>query len=796
MKKRQIHPLLSILLALSLMLGLLAAPISAITESDVGPQAENDVNQTEGLGNYTTMSDIEENLVTAFSMTLIDTGGVQTTIESGGVHDVDLANMNSILIEFELIKPDYLTVNDRDTYVLDLPSFFSGSVENEPITIDGTQVATYSISNGQVTITFNENANGFDDVEMHINLSGTFVTEIFKDVEEVEVNVPFRGATSFTKTIRPKAYPYEGEDKKTAGFQYVLDGETKNEVTRNPEYIDWTVLANDSMESIGSAKIIDDLGDNLEIVKGSIKAYRIIRNYQNEEIDREEIAVPADKITYTTSGFEVDLGAIDDAYEVTYTTKITRPDGGGSLAINNNARIELDGDKAFVSDSFTGTWSDDLPVIAKSGSKTDDPHVLNWEVEYNYGQENLGTVSLSDDLNHGVVDLDTVKVYTVDVDIDGNKSNDQLVDVTPTLVDGKLTIPGLDANGQAFYITYSSSVPVGLDTTVVNTITDNLPEPNTDSASVPVKTIPTGGKVGEQGFDDDGHPYIDWTITLNSTKVDVGSITVRDVFDPEYLEFDVDEPTLYKLYKDGEPATNFTIENYTHTDERTGFKLDINNAGPHTYKFVYRTYYTQKGMAEPELANHAELVFLDGSGNGIGPAQPLPDAKLEGPKAGIHKNGWYVSTEDGTEQGIEWRIDLNQSKVLLNKDSTITETFTSGNFKYIANSLFIKDQFDNTLVLGTDYSLVVGTDNQGFVVTLLKATNKQLTMFFKTTADDTTNLDQKNDVSLTWQGGTETATKTVYKRHPGINKSGEVIINPNGTKSVKWTVNFNMCLAE
>ena len=56
MKKRQIHPLLSILLALSLMFGLLAAPISAITDSDVGPQAENDVNQTEGSGNYTTMS--------------------------------------------------------------------------------------------------------------------------------------------------------------------------------------------------------------------------------------------------------------------------------------------------------------------------------------------------------------------------------------------------------------------------------------------------------------------------------------------------------------------------------------------------------------------------------------------------------------------------------------------------------------------------------------------------------------------------------------------------------------------
>ncbi len=752
-------------------------------------------NELGSLNSFQPMKVVDENLVTGFSMILIDHDGVQTTIESGDVHDVNLDDMSSILINFELIKPDELTINAGDTYELDLPSFFSGNVMGQPISVDGTEIATYSIIDGKVIITFNEHADRFDDTKMYINLSGSFDTEVFEEVEEVEVDVPFRDGTSFTKTIRPLSIPHEGEDKKTAGFQYILDGDDKKEVTRNPEYIDWTVLANDSMESIGSAKIIDSLGDNLEIVEGSIKVYRIIRNYLNKEIDREEVAVHTDKITYVASGFELDLGDIDDAYEVSYTTKITRPEGGGTHTINNKARIVLDGTSNDVSDGFTGTWSGDLPIITKSGTSTSDPHILDWEIKYNYGKENLGTVNLSDALSHGVVDLTTVEVYTVDVDVEGNKSNLQEVVVTPALDEnGTLTIPNLDANGKAYYITYSSSVPVGLDAKVVNTITDNLTPPNSASDSVDVNTIPTGGKVGEQKVDDDGRPYIEWTITLNSTKVDVGSITVRDVFNPEYLEFNVTNSNLYDLYKvhgeEKEEVNNFSIENYTHTDDRTGFKLNITDAGPHTYEFVYKTYYTVKGMQEPLLANEAELVFLDGNGDGIGEGQTVTK-DLIGPKAGIRKNGWYITNEDRDQQEIEWRIDLNQSKILLNANSTITETFTSGNFKYIAGSLFIEDQDDKPLVLDTDYSLEVNADGKGFVVTLLKATNKQLTMFFKTTADDTNNLDHTNDVTLKWQGGEEPATKTVEKRDPGINKSGEVIINDDGTKSVKWTVNFN-----
>src|SRR5699024_3406744 len=162
------------------------------------------------------------------------------------------------------------TINAGDTLTIDLPSIYNGQgVSDQPIIIDGTQVATYYISNGQVTITFNENANKFDNVEMSVNLSGKFNTEIFETEEEVVVEVPFRDDKSYTVTIKAKQEEYEGEDKKTAGFQYIPNGEDKVQVTRNPEFVDWTVRVNDSMGSFNNATVIDDLGENLQIVADS-----------------------------------------------------------------------------------------------------------------------------------------------------------------------------------------------------------------------------------------------------------------------------------------------------------------------------------------------------------------------------------------------------------------------------------------------------------------------------------------------------------------------------------------------
>ncbi len=545
-------------------------------------------------------AEIKQNLLSGFEMTLIDSGGKNTIVNRDETHEIDIDDANSISIDVRFSKPDQLTIADGDVYKFSLPSFFNQNVSAQPISAYSKHIADYTISGNEVTITFTSAVNEFDDVDFQVNLSGSFDKTVFEKENEVEVEVPFADGTKYTATIRAQQKPYTGTDKKTAGAPYRMNGSEKVYDSKNPEYIDWTVRVNDSMGTYESAKVVDDLGDGLEFVPESIKVYRIIRNYKNDEISREEIEVTSGMWDVTENGFELDLGHIDDAYDITYTTKISRPEGGGTKTINNDARIILGDVETKVSDSFEGTWSGDIPAIKKTGTLTDDPHRIDWTVEYNYGKELLGTVTLTDYLgeNQGEIALNSLLIWQVDTDIDGKIIPNSKVPVTgiDATIDegGRLIIPGLDANGKAYLITFSSSVPVGLNTNIKNTVEDDLPEPNKDDATVKVNTIPTGGKVGEQYVDDNGKPYIEWTITMNPERVHVGKVTIADLFNPDYLEFNTKSSwfEMRHVHSGGSITTEgyqydivaensgYTIEPYQHDDDgRKGFKLELDPVG-------------------------------------------------------------------------------------------------------------------------------------------------------------------------------------------------------------------------
>lgn len=736
-------------------------------------------------------AEITDDLVSEFSIVLYDNDGNTIEIPDGSTVEVDVEEINAAKLSFILIRPDDVVLQPGDTYTLPLPPYFDISTTDIPIVVDGIQVATYSIVGGELIITFGAAVEHFDQVAMYVDITGAFDTEIFEEETEVTYEVPYAEGGSYTGTIKAKEEEYDGEDKKTAGTPYILEGGEKVPTTHNPTHVDWTVRVNDDMGDYENAKVVDDLHENLKIVEGSIKVYRIIRNYKNEEIGREEVIVTP---SYTANGFELDLGSISDAYEITYTTELIRPEGGGALEINNAARIILDGDETEVNDSTSVTWSGDLPAITKDGKlSTQQGDIIDWTVFYNLSRLDLGEVTLTDTLSHGHIILDSIEVYTVDVDEEGNTSNPQPVTVTPVLdTDGNLTFPGLETDGKAYMILFSSTVPFGLNGTVVNTITDDLDQPNSDSDSIPVNTIPDGGKVGEQFVDEDGRPYIEWTITLNSNKIDVGSITIRDVFDQLYLDFDVTDSSLYELYKDGVPATNFSIGGYTHTDGREGFILNITDAGPHTYKFVYRTYYTVEGMKEPDLANSAELVFLPGEGSEVGPGidpgtgieTPPMTYELTGPKAGIEKWGQYVHGDDDTYQVISWTVEFNESRILLH-NPLLKEVFTSGNFSLVPGSVVLTAD-------GAAFSNYTLSPNaNGFDIQIHGDVKAKFVLTFKTTTDDTNNGEHVNEAILSWQGGQEIDDWTLDPRHIEGSKSGEVVINPDGSKSINWTIDLN-----
>ena len=758
------------------------------TENEVvAVESQDNINQTAQRSNQSkAMIPKNENLITNFVMTIITTNGQQLVLENGQELEVDLDEMNAVSLEYGLTVPQDYLITNGETYTVQLPEIFSGrEVVDQPITIDGTVVATYEIKNSELTVTFNDSVNNFDNAKMNVNISGSFKKEVYENKNESIVQVPYSEGNSFTATVKVKPQEYEGEDKKIAGTPYLFnDANEKVEVTRNPTHVDWTITANDDMQKINNAVIRDDLGEHLEIVKDSIVVYQIKRNYKNQEIDRIKVEVSP---TFTGKGFDLNLGSIEDAYEITYTTKLTRPEGGGQHTVSNDAHITLDTNEKKVNDQFEATWSGDIPILTKKGSyDTNQPNLANWKVEYNFGKEKLGNVTLTDTLSDGNPILDTVKIFEVETDIEGNivSKSDTPISLVPEMdQNGNLVLPNLDAEGKAYLISFSSTVPNGLNEEIQNEITDTIG--NKDEAVISVNTIPKGGKVGEQYVDAEGNPYIEWTITLNSNQVDVDHINIKDVFNPDYLDFDVTDNSLYELKFNGTEVDNFSLKDYEHNDGRTGFELGITDAGPKEYQFVYRTYYTRAGLAEPELANSAEIVFDEGFGNGTGSLEPITVSQ-EGPKAGIEKSGRYVTNESKDEQQIEWTITFNQSKTLLENPS-ITDTFESGNFEYISGSMVVMK--DGTELDPSAYSLEA--DDKAFTLTLDENTASTYTLTYRTTADDKANANQKNMAELDWQGGKETSEDTVDSRTAGLNKSGEIFINEDGTKSIHWTVNFN-----
>jgi|GEM_PF-1019159 len=730
------------------------------------------------------------NLVTDFSL-IINPGPNQQVVPNGGEGEIELDGKNSLQLEYGLSIPDDIDISEGDTYKLPLPSIFKDAEAGKtiPLHIDGKEIGSYTIQGGEVVITFSNDVNDLDGKNIQVNISGILDEEVFENQDEVDVKVPYAEGDVYESTIKVKPKDFEGEDKKTAGQPYIIDENGEKVYTnKNPEYVDWTVRANDSVEDITDAKVIDKLGDNLEIVPDSFIVEKIIKDRDGKDTGKEPVTGLTPEIK--DSGFELNLGSISDAYDITYTTKITRPDGGGKLTINNDASIILDGDDKDYSDNVDVEFSNDIPTIQKDGAVSSDRgDIVNWTVKYNFGKQKVGTVNLTDELDKGTIVLSTIKVIQVDTDVDGNiiPGSEKEVAVTSTIDDqGNVVLPNLDADGKAYLITFDSEVPVGTKGSITNVISDD--KGNSDDAKVDVDTIPTGGKVGEQGVDENGKPYIDWTITLNSKKVDTGYLTINDVFDPTYLEFDTTDKSLYHLEKDGQVVSNdgYKVEPYTHTDDRTGFKLSINPAGPHEYKFVYRTYYTVEGMQEPDLANSAELVYENGNGEGV--EGDIPDATQTGPKSGIQKNGKYVYNSETGNQEIEWTVTFNNSKILLNEGSKIVDEFTSGNYEYIADSLKITT--DNGTAF-TDYGLDTSSPNPGFTINLTKDTKETLKVTYRTTADDANNVNQTNKATLKWQGGDESADATVGKRDPGISKKGYVVINEDGSKSVNWTIEFN-----
>lgn len=135
---------------------------------------------------------IEQNLVTEFELTIVKKDNTTINIIDDHTYELDVDDLNAVQINYSLDKPNDLVIAENDTYTINLPDFFDKNYDTSAtpknLLVEEKIIGTLIIKAGQAIITFNEDANGFDDQEFFIEIQGAFDTNVFVGVEEVEID--------------------------------------------------------------------------------------------------------------------------------------------------------------------------------------------------------------------------------------------------------------------------------------------------------------------------------------------------------------------------------------------------------------------------------------------------------------------------------------------------------------------------------------------------------------------------------------------------------------------------------
>nr|WP_245329691.1 Cna B-type domain-containing protein [Enterococcus alcedinis] len=748
----------------------------ATTEEDEEPARESTdttKKSSPSVQNQETVEDILQLLTGVTAQIQID-GKWQPFNHQGSV-TVDPELLGGLILHYEFKQvPNDIELEADKVYEIILPNIVKVSEtktwqnEDENITFELTV-------DGKLNIVFSENFVTKDQREFTAEINLAIDRTVFEEERYQKVEIGYGDNKIFESEIIGDNDKYEGEDNKK-GFTYILEEDVKRETTIRPTHADWTVTVNSGINRYESAKIQDTIGEGHTLVAGSIVVTKVIRNKVTGEIlDRETVDVPKDAIQVNGQSFTVDIGDINDTYEVSYTTLITEGQPGTENKIKNNTVIILDGDETKVNEELDVSWGKEYPTIKKTSPSVDGKYI-NWEINYNYANEDFGVdpLILTDKLSEGsYFDLKDLglNIQEVSLDREGNPVYGESVTIEPTLNEqGHLILSIPNAKGKGYKITYRSILKGDLNgVTIKNEVTVNDPDKSTDSAEQVVTTTPSLNKSSKVVYEG-GKAYIDWTIVFNEKGYAFDKLTLVDTYNTKHLT--LLEETI--KVNDAVLAENMTFK---RTDQ--DFTLTIEPAAAQPYILTYRTEVTESGLKEG-LSNKVNVDWGDGHGVETGEVKP---GEI---KPGVTKEGKYSMVEDENRQKIDWKITFNNNKLILNKP-VLTDTFNPADLEVI-DDVVIK--IGDRVVETGKYTYDKTPD--GFTVTFKENTEPEIyTIEYSTNAPDASNANSVNTATLKWQGKEDTAESTVSKRTPGVNKTGETIVAEDGTKQNKWEVKFN-----
>ncbi|MCT1905182.1 Cna B-type domain-containing protein [Oceanobacillus sojae] len=649
--------------------------IAPSAASEVGPQAE--------LGNI-------------FTFEWFRLGGED--VEDG--HEVDFDGTYEVQYSWETDE----TIQAGDTASMPLPDVFLHWVNtpDQPIMVEGTQVGTFTINDGELIFTFDERIENQSVQNGYVGFQLNFDQEIFTEEWEQEIDFDGDGERDLTVQVTPTEVNTD------------LDKSGRTDSPVNAREVYWTVnIVNGADEAIENGTLADVIPNGL----GEARDFEV-REITFDVDGNEIVGDPIDDFnapTLTDDGFKMTFDSIDgrSGYQVKYTTSI---EDINVAQFTNDATLVSDNIDLEAQATVSG--GERSNPIQKEGNRVDSESgdQIKWTIIVNENGMSMDNARVEDQLPDGL----TIVPGSINISLNGGDSGIEADDFPIEL--------GQVSPDQTYTITYLTDInwsevnegeyqqKNGFTNTAI--LFDGDEELNDDDATVQFDRGPILEKV-EAGNIDYENRTVTWKVTVNKAKHLLGDVTVTDQL-PEGL-------TLTNITITGENGNEFPGAN--HDEEDGLLTIDLPDVGTETITIEYTTSIDNFNNADA----FTNTVGMEGEGVGEGGGDR--DATIR-----PHANT-YQKSFDGinyNEKTINWRLNVDPTREDINEGFTITDTFTNDGLILLPGTVEITLGNEN-LVSGEDYTLapIEGGYQNGFTIVFNREIEKaELVVNYTTSYDE------------------------------------------------------------
>ncbi|WP_285108976.1 collagen binding domain-containing protein [Paenibacillus sp. UMB4589-SE434] len=751
--------------------------------SIVGSNSSQSVtNSTYGQGNNSvtnaTYGPITQNIIT--SVTMKDETGRNIT-------DVRPTPGSRVQIDFTWGLPAGHTYGSGSTFTFQLPDKFNvDRILTGNLTGDyGTYVVT---PEGQVTLTFNEEIQDGQELKGDFFVWRQFNKDKFSGSSEQPITFVFQGDS----TIIPVHF--------NTNISSLMDKRGNPNKGMNPSEINWEVDINKGEQKIEQAVFADKLPIGLNIDLNSVKVFKLDVHLNGSLVEKELVAGSTPQIT--TDGFGLNLGDIQNAYRVKYTTKVTST---SDQTYKNTATVSGSNLAAPMDKSAQVTVRFSKPLDKKAVNYDPYTQTIHWAVQYNYNEQAIeqSKAWLQDTFNKSQQELvRPFEVFEMTIDANGNATQ---ATGTPLTEGTDYTVN--DSVGYGFKLEFLNDIH---DAYEIKYATKAINRVHADATTVEnnVKIVdnPTGVNAAQTisqvifnkypGTVDYASKTIEWKIYLNLDHKIMQDVIIKDNFASQKLTFIEDSLDIQGLKK----GVDYTVQPDATYNE--GFKITFKNPISQQYVFTYKT----KFDPTANKSKYVNTAVLDWKENNI--SQPsISKTATVVPDSYTRDNGNKIGVYDAITKQITWMIDFNYN--LHGITNAVIRDFYTGEQTLVANSLTVHQLnllgADNKVSVGSlvpeaDYSFdstVKKDGKDGFELSFNKPINSAYRITYKTSLDGhPVTASYSNEASLRDGAGSMTTlfekSATVAPKHGGefVNKLGRQGTGADAEFAF-WQVNVN-----